>query len=316
MKEPARQINKEQFIGYSLTLLAQETALRRELSEILFTFYLYSLLAGNRERKDRESGKSCETGFFQSFPVFDRSSNSHYGIALGNLELYYFNARFYDATTGRFINVDPVQDGTNWYVYCLNNPLSMVDPTGLDPESTLEVSHEWRSMNRKQRDDQQAAFASKDAEFNIGSVLTAFASFFIDLVGGASSSATISNEFTKTDPHSPEKFFAGLTKAVADNSEAFATGEMDLIFRVETTTYFLDSLDEADGISSQSYRVDGYMENELFSVGEFNDLSFFDDFTTVLSEDTPIKRSVIEGAGQESKTERLNPAQDVRDFTE
>ena len=45
--------------------------------------------------------------------------------------LYYFNARYYDATIGRFINVDPVQDGTNWYVYCNNNPLSFVDPTGL-----------------------------------------------------------------------------------------------------------------------------------------------------------------------------------------
>jgi len=45
--------------------------------------------------------------------------------------LYYFNARYYDATIGRFINVDPIQDGLNWYVYCNNNPLSFKDPTGL-----------------------------------------------------------------------------------------------------------------------------------------------------------------------------------------
>jgi RHS repeat-associated protein len=45
--------------------------------------------------------------------------------------LYYFNARYYDATTGRFINVDPIQDGANWYVYCSNNPLGFKDPTGL-----------------------------------------------------------------------------------------------------------------------------------------------------------------------------------------
>jgi RHS repeat-associated protein len=48
--------------------------------------------------------------------------------------LYYFNARYYDATTGRFISVDPAQDGINWYVYCNNNPLSFVDPTGLETE--------------------------------------------------------------------------------------------------------------------------------------------------------------------------------------
>ena len=46
--------------------------------------------------------------------------------------LYYFNARYYDATIGSFINVDPVQDGWNWHVYCNNNPLSFVDPTGLE----------------------------------------------------------------------------------------------------------------------------------------------------------------------------------------
>lgn len=44
--------------------------------------------------------------------------------------LYYFNARYYDATTGRFINVDPVQDGSNWYVYCNNNPMNYIDPDG------------------------------------------------------------------------------------------------------------------------------------------------------------------------------------------
>ncbi|WP_319476455.1 RHS repeat-associated core domain-containing protein [Marispirochaeta aestuarii] len=56
----------------------------------------------------------------------------------GDTNLYYFNARYYDATLGRFINVDPVQDGTNWYVYCSNNPLSFVDPTGLEKDYTID----------------------------------------------------------------------------------------------------------------------------------------------------------------------------------
>ena len=51
---------------------------------------------------------------------------------LAKKRLYYFNARYYDATIGRFINVDPIQDGLNWYVYCNNNPLSFKDPTGLN----------------------------------------------------------------------------------------------------------------------------------------------------------------------------------------
>jgi RHS repeat-associated protein len=46
--------------------------------------------------------------------------------------LYYFNARWYDADTGRFISEDPVGDPSNpnLYTYCRNNPLSFTDPTG------------------------------------------------------------------------------------------------------------------------------------------------------------------------------------------
>jgi RHS repeat-associated protein len=65
----------------------------------------------------------------------DKAKYSYIGKELDEeTNLYYFNARYYDATIGRFINVDPIQDGTNWYVYCSNNPLSMVDPTGLGNE--------------------------------------------------------------------------------------------------------------------------------------------------------------------------------------
>jgi len=43
----------------------------------------------------------------------------------------YLRARYYDPTTGRFINEDPVRDGLNWYAYCNNNPVNFVDPSGL-----------------------------------------------------------------------------------------------------------------------------------------------------------------------------------------
>ncbi len=43
----------------------------------------------------------------------------------------YLRARYYDPTIGRFISEDPIRDGLNWYVYCGNNPVMFVDPTGL-----------------------------------------------------------------------------------------------------------------------------------------------------------------------------------------
>ena len=48
--------------------------------------------------------------------------------------LYYFNARWYDSETGRFIAEDPAADpnNPNLYSYCTNNPLIFIDPTGKD----------------------------------------------------------------------------------------------------------------------------------------------------------------------------------------
>ncbi len=47
--------------------------------------------------------------------------------------LYYYRARYYNPTIGRFLQTDPIgyADGLNAYAYCRNNPLSWADPSGL-----------------------------------------------------------------------------------------------------------------------------------------------------------------------------------------
>ena len=47
--------------------------------------------------------------------------------------LYYYRARYYSPVIGRFLQTDPVgySAGVNWYAYCGNNPLVLVDPSGL-----------------------------------------------------------------------------------------------------------------------------------------------------------------------------------------
>jgi RHS repeat-associated protein len=46
--------------------------------------------------------------------------------------LYYYRARYYDPTTGRFINEDPVRfwSGVDFYKYVDNSPPNAVDPSG------------------------------------------------------------------------------------------------------------------------------------------------------------------------------------------
>ena len=60
------------------------------------------------------------------------------GQRLDSTGLYYYNARYYDSTIGRFISADtivpdPANPQTlNRYSYVLNNPLKYTDPTGHD----------------------------------------------------------------------------------------------------------------------------------------------------------------------------------------
>ncbi len=48
-------------------------------------------------------------------------------------KLYHYRARYYTYDIGRFLQTDPIgyADGINWYRYCGNNPVGLVDPFGL-----------------------------------------------------------------------------------------------------------------------------------------------------------------------------------------
>jgi RHS repeat-associated protein len=61
--------------------------------------------------------------------------------------LYYLRARYYDPKIGRFTQEDPIRDEKNWYIYCGNNPVNFVDPSGLyDRESAVKYAM-WMSVN-------------------------------------------------------------------------------------------------------------------------------------------------------------------------
>ncbi len=69
---------------------------------------------------------------------------SYTGKERDAMGLYYFNARYYDPSIGRFITEDPARNDMNWFVYCGNNPLSFIDPSGLLNEHTLVMQENMR----------------------------------------------------------------------------------------------------------------------------------------------------------------------------
>ncbi len=54
--------------------------------------------------------------------------------------LIYMRARYYEATTGRFVSEDTAKAGHNWVGYCGNNPVNYADSSGCSPEWVQRIT--------------------------------------------------------------------------------------------------------------------------------------------------------------------------------
>ena len=109
--------------------------------------YVHEDLQGNTRYYTKDNGQSFAELTYDAWGMPESPNkllnNDHgnyvYATYTGHifdttLDIYFAEARFYDAQTRQWLAMDPIKDGGNWYQYCYSNPLKYWDPLGEMPE--------------------------------------------------------------------------------------------------------------------------------------------------------------------------------------
>jgi len=100
--------------------------------------YHYDALGSVRNLTD-STGATVASYGYDVYGAFNLTGNAHgnsYTFTGRQWDpesaLYYYRARYYSLTLGRFLQADPIEykDGPNLYTYAQNNPTNFIDPEG------------------------------------------------------------------------------------------------------------------------------------------------------------------------------------------
>jgi RHS repeat-associated protein len=141
------------------------------------TEYYHTDHLGSTKLVTSENGTVTEEILYKPFGEQINVSEEKYtynGKERDETGLYYYGARYYDPAIGRFITRDPVMgkkespQTLNRYVYCINNPLTYVDPAGTDSNNTQETVEEifrrLQAVNPDELKEIQAALDNNEIE--------------------------------------------------------------------------------------------------------------------------------------------------------
>ena len=108
--------------------------------------YVHEDLQGNTRYYTKDNGQSFAELTYDAWGMPESPNkllnNDHgnyvYATYTGHifdttLDIYFAEARFYDAQTRQWLAIDPIKSGNNWYQYCYSSPIVYFDPDGENP---------------------------------------------------------------------------------------------------------------------------------------------------------------------------------------
>jgi RHS repeat-associated protein len=127
--------------GGTVTFKYDPSGRRIYKSSFSVTRYFHTDGLGSITSLSNAAGSIANTYTYDSFGKLTASTGSlvnpfQYTARESDSEtgLYYYRARYYDQSTGRFISEDPIgfhAKQINFYAYVSNTPLNLLDPTGM-----------------------------------------------------------------------------------------------------------------------------------------------------------------------------------------